>query len=156
MVEHIQVNPTYSGPTILELSTVMADVQGTVEVKWQGSKEERAALQKFADRKFVLFVSDLPAMERAATTLGRALVFDNALLATALTSLTSRKAYNWRSFTEGIGTAVTRSLLTRLSAGALRKGVTPRIANIASECIIDNVNPVDADVLLRLKVLRGD
>lgn len=156
MVEQIQVNPSYSGPTILELSAVLADVQGTIEVKWQGSKEERAVLKKFAERKFVLYVPDLPAMERAATTLGRSFVFDNALLATALTSLTSRKAYNWRSFSEGIGTAITRSLLTRLSAGALRKGVTPTIANIASECIIDNVNPVDADVLLRLRVLRGD
>jgi hypothetical protein len=95
-------------------------------------------------------------MERAATALGQPYVFDTGLLATALTSLTSRKAYNWRAFSEGVGTAITRSLITRLSAGAIRKGVTPRLANIASECLIEGINPIDADVLLRLRVLRGD
>ena len=156
MVEAIQVNPNYSGPSILELNSVMDDVQGTVEVRWQGTREERVALQRNSARKFILFVPDLPAMERAATALGRLLAFDNALLAAALTSLTSRKAYNWRQFSDDVGTAMTRSILTRLSAGALRKGVTPKIANVASECLIEGVNPIDADVLLRLRHLRGD
>ena len=155
MVE-IHVNPTYSGPTLLELAPIMDDVQGTVEVRWNGTKEERTLLGKFPGRAVRLMVPDLPAMERAATTLGLPYGFDTALLTTALTSLTSRKAYNWRSFSDSVGTNLTRSILTRLSAGAIRKGVTPRLANIASECLIEGINPIDADVLLRLRVLRGD
>lgn len=155
MVE-LRINPQYSGPTILELDSIIADVQGAVEVRWQGTKAEYSTLEHYPKRVFILHVQDLPAMERAATALGQPYVFDTGLLATALTSLTSRKAYNWRAFSEGVGTAITRSLITRLSAGAIRKGVTPRLANIASECLIEGINPIDADVLLRLRVLRGD
>lgn len=152
----IKVSPEYSGPTILELESLIADVQGVIEVRWQGSKAECLALEKYPQRMFILNVQDMSAMERTATALGQPYVFETSLLATALTSLTSRKAYNWRSFSDGVGTAVTRSLLTRISAGAIRKGVIPRLANIASECLIESVNPIDADVLLRLRVLRGD
>jgi hypothetical protein len=152
----IKVNPSYAGPSILELAPVLADVQDPVEVRWQGTKAEYRVLENCNRHKFILHVSDLAAMERAATMLGNSFTFETALLATALSSLNSRKAYNWRAFSEGVGTAVTRSLLIRLSAGAIRKGVIPRMANIASECILDNVNPIDADVLLRLRVLRGN
>jgi hypothetical protein len=152
----IKVNPSYAGPTILELASVLADVQGPVDVRWQGTRAEYHALENCNGRLFVLHVQDLAAMERAATALGNPYTFETSLLATALSSLTSRKAYNWRAFSDGVGTAVTRSLLTRLSAGAIRKGLIPRMANIASECIIEGTNPIDADVLLRLRVLRGD
>jgi len=125
-------------------------------VRWQGTKAEYRALETCNDHKFILHVQDLAAMERAATALGNPYTFETALLATALTSLTSRKAYNWRVFSDGVGTAVTRSLLTHLSAGAIRKGMMWGGAIIASECILENVNPIDADVLLRLRVLRGN
>jgi hypothetical protein len=156
MVDKISINPQYSGPTILELDAVVADIQGAVEVRWQGTKAEYAALDRHPKRTFILHVQDLPAYDSAATRLGLRYVFDAALLANAFTALTSRKAYNWRSFVDGVGTAVTRSLITRISAGAIRKGKTPRLAIIASECLIESVNPIDADVLLRLRVLRGD
>lgn len=152
----IRINPTFNGPTILELTSILADVQGTVEVRWQGTRAEYTALEQNPKRAFILHVQDLPAMERAATALGQPFTFDTSLLAIALTSLTSRKAYNWRTFSDSLGIAVTRSLITRLSAGAIRKGKTPIIANIAAECLIEGVNPVDADILLRLRVLRGD
>jgi hypothetical protein len=156
MVE-LRVNPEFHGPTILELDSVIANVQGPVEVRWQGTKAEYAALERYPRNKFVLYVPDLPGMERAATVLGQPYILDTALLVTAHSSLASRKAYNWRAFSEGVGTAITRSILTRLSAGAIRLGKPPRfLAKIASECIIEGVNPIDADVLLRLRYLRGN
>ncbi len=150
----IKIDSTYAGPTILELDAIIADVQGVVEVRWQGTKAEYVTLEHYPKRAFILHVQDLPAMERAATALGQPYAFDASLLATTFTSLTSRKAYNWRSFVDGIGVTLTRSLITRISAGAIRKGTTPRLAKIASECILENVNPIDADVLLRLRVLQ--
>lgn len=154
MVE-ILINPKFFGPSILELDPVLVDVQGIVEVKWHGTKEERAVLHKHEDRSFRLMVTDLPAMERAATALGLPLKFETALLTAALTSLTSRKAYNWRNFvSEEFNPVIARSIVTRLAAGAVRKGMTPSLALIASECLIDGVNAVDADVLLRLRELQ--
>lgn len=155
MVELV-INPKFFGPSILELDPVLGDVQGTVEVKWHGTKEERAVLHKYEDRVFRLMVPDLPAMERAASALGVPLKFETALLTAALTSLTSRKAYNWRAFSDEMGPSITRSILTRLSAGAIRKGIIPKMANVASEVIIEGINPIDADVLLRLRAMQRE
>lgn len=156
MVE-LRVNPEFHGPTILELDSVIANVQGPVEVRWQGTKAEYAALERYPRNKFVLYVPDLPGMERAATVLGQPYILDTALLVTAHSSLASRKAYNWRNLiNDSFGPIIARGIIVRLAAGAIRLGKPPRfLAKIASECLLDGVNAIDADVLLRLRYLRG-
>jgi len=156
MVE-IRITPAFNGPTILELAAVLSEIQGTVDVRWQGTRAEYSALGHHPKRQFILHVQDTGAMERAATVLGNPFTFDTALLATALSSLNSRKAYNWRSFVSDnyLGSVISRGLITRIAAGAIRKGVIPLLADIATECLLDNVNAIDADVLLRLRVMRG-
>ena len=151
MVE-IQINPDFKGPTILELEPILGDIQGTPQVRWQGTRAEFLTLEQHP-RKFILHVPDITAMEKTATMLGNEYTFDSAILQQAFQALTGRQA-SWRSFCEGVGPAVTRSLLIRISARAIRKGQGQIHAKIASESLIEGVNPIDADILLRIRVLK--
>jgi hypothetical protein len=77
------------------------------------------------------------------------------LLNDAKLALNRRKLYNWRGFTSDVGLPAARMVLTKLAADSIRKGDNPKLAPIVKDCLLGGVSPVDADVLLRLKVLQG-
>jgi hypothetical protein len=146
----------FHGPTILEFGDSIENVTDeVVELRWTNTRAEFVALERY-DRKFRLYVEDQAAMEKAATMLGHPLHIEPRLLENAKTSLTRRKTYDWRNFTETVGPTMTRSVILKLAADAVRKGKTPKLADIAGRLQLSSMSPIDADVLLRLKVLVGE
>jgi len=152
----IVVDSKFSGPKLIDLEPVIDMIAGPIEARWTNSKTDQAILEQYRERSFKLYVEDLTMMERTATSLGLNYVLDLGVYQSALAALIHQKVSNWRAFAEGVGTSVSRSLLTRLSADSVRKGDRPRLAAIATECVLDGINPCDADVLLRLSAMRGD
>lgn len=152
----IVVQPKYTGPSLFEIEPVIDLIKGIVNVRWTNTKIEQAILERYRTRNFNLYVEDLSLMERTANALGLNYVLDLMTFETAKAALLYPKTANWRAFTEGVGSSVARSFITRLSADSVRKGGRPRLAAIAAECVLDSINPCDADVLLRLSAMRGD
>jgi hypothetical protein len=153
----IVIDPKYDGPTILNWGIASRDVEDEfVEVRWGNTKQELTQLERLPDCNFRLFVPDAAAQERAAATLGDDIQLDQAVISTAKLALNTRKTYDWRNFLEGKPLSLTRSILTKISADALRKGRPSALADLVGDFALENgINPIDADVLLRLRVLRG-
>jgi hypothetical protein len=152
------VNPEQfeCGVTILELEPNIENVTADViDVRWLNSKPELQALTRMSHKNFRLFVKDGFALEKTRLALGQPIEIDSSVLNSAKIALNRKKLYNWRGFTQEIGLGISRSILTRISAEAIRRGESPNIAMVAKSCLLDGVNPIDADVFLRLKVLKG-
>jgi len=150
----IVIDPKYDGPTILDHGTARYVEDEFVEVRWGNTKQELAHLERLSDCNFRLFVPDTAAQERAATSLGDDIQLDQTVILTARLALNTRKTYDWRNFLTGKPVSLTRSILTKMSADALRKGRPTALADLAGDFASENgINPIDADVLLRLRVL---
>jgi hypothetical protein len=153
----IVINPEYNGPTILDWGTSSRNVEDEfVEVKWENTRQEINQLESLSDCNFRLFVPDTDAQERAAISLEEDLDLSITLMASAKLALNARKAYDWRNFTDDKPLPLTRNILARMTADTLRKGKEPVLAQFAGDFASENgINPIDADVLLRLQVLKG-
>jgi len=153
----IVIDPKYEGPTIIQWGTSSRNVEDEfVEVSWGNTKQEIVQLERLSDCNFRLHVPDAEAQERAAVSLDDSLQLDSVVMATAKQALNTRKSYDWRNFSDGKPISLTRSILTKMSADTLRSGKEPVLAQFAGDFASDNgINPIDADVLLRLQVLRG-
>jgi hypothetical protein len=145
----------FDGPTIIDLAPILHLIEGTVNVHWMNSHAEQILIEKHRGRDFLLHVDNLTIMEKSATALGLNYVLDSNVYQSGLAALIHQKIANWRAFTEGVGSSVSRSILTRLSADSIRKGGRPRLAAIAAESVLENMNPIDADVLLRIAALNA-
>lgn len=151
----LTIRQDFNGPTILELEPVLAEIQGIIEIRWEGTQAELVALRRHRDRHFNLIVADIQAMERAATATGTNLNLDPAFVESVKLALISRKGNNWRMMADDMGPGVTRALVTKLSADSIRRGNKPKLARITTEVICDGINGLDAEILLRLRNLRG-
>lgn len=153
----IVIDPQYEGPTILEWGTSSRNVEDEfVEVSWGNTKQEIVQLEHLSDCNFRLFVHDAEAQERAASSLDDGIQLDCVIMATAKQALNARKSYDWRNFSDGKPISLTRSILTRMSADALRNGKESVLTQFAGDFASETgINPIDADVLLRLRVLKG-
>lgn len=151
----VQLSNEFLGPNILELAPVLDNIQGVIEVFWENSKAEIHTLKQHPDRSFILMCRDVALAERTAATLGVSFQLDVKIVEEGLTALLSRKNYNWRPFSEEVGTSTTGCVVTKLTANNIRSGGRPKLAPIAADIIHAGVNPVDADVLLRIRAMRG-
>jgi|SRR5208282_628849 len=153
----IVINPEYAGPTILDWGVSSRTVEDKfVEVRWGNTKQEINQLERLSDCNFRLFVPDKAAQDKAALSLGDDVQLDQTTINTAKLALNARKSYDWRGFSDGKPTSLTRSILTRMSADALRKGRESVLADLVGDFALEGgINPIDADVLLRLRVLKG-
>lgn len=152
----IVIDPQYNGPTILEWGISSRNVEDEfVEVLWGNTKQEIVQLECLQDCNFRLFVPDAEARERAAASLDSDVQLDGVIMATAKQALNARKSYDWRNFSNDKPISLTRSILTKMSADALRNGREPILAQFAGDFACETgINPIDADVLLRLQVLK--
>ncbi len=150
---NIAVQPEFHGPSIVDLEPVLDLIDGVVDVRWTNSKPEQTILEQHRNRNFLLLVEDLSLMEHTATALGLRYVLDLGISQSALAALVYQKTANWRAFAEGVSSSVCRSLITRLSADVARKGNHSNLAIIATECQLDGISPIDADVLLRISYM---
>lgn len=148
-----KVAPDFHGPTLPELQSVLVDLPDPVEVRWTGSRQDLVALERSASRILILVVPDAEAMERATWVLGVGLTMSPADYDATRASLVNRDQQTWRTRVDDLGHARGTMLLCKLVADALRAGRKqgPTITGIARECVLDRLDPVDADVLLRLR-----
>lgn len=150
------VNPSYRGVTLVELAPCLEEVTAEViEVRWTDSKAEYAILERYPERNFRLYVRDTQMMERVATVLGTPVELDKQTIDAAKEAIIGTKTYDWRNFTTEHGQAVARGALIKVAANSIRAGKRTKIAKVAADCVLDELNPTDADVLLRLRILRG-
>ena len=139
----------------IEPSMVNISPDETIEVRWENSKQERATLERHKNRKFLLYVPDLQACERATNSLEIPSNLDKNLVGDARIALTNKKLYNWRDFSREKGVTVTKNLVLKLAADEIRLGKKPKLAYVAKDMFLDGITPSNADTLLRLRVLRG-
>lgn len=150
----IVVDPAFNGPNILDLEFSLSEISAPmVDVRWTNTKPEFYVFQKYKGKKsFRLHVADLGQQERASAFLGKSLPLDKSIIERGKHSINSG---NWREYANELGASVTRSVVTKIAADAIREGRTVKLAKVASDCQTRNINPVDADVLFRLRVLQG-
>lgn len=144
-------------PSLIDIEPSMVNISPdeTLEVRWENSKPERIALERHKNRKFLLYVPDIQASERTASSLEIPLSLDKNLVGDARVALTNKKLYNWRDFSREKGVMVTRNILLKLAADEIRLGNKPKLAYVAKDVFLDGVAPSNADTLLRLRLLRG-
>jgi len=150
-VIEITIDSEFKGPSILELQSSIPHIEAgiVIDVKWSNTKPEFYLLQKLKhSHKFCLHVVDLQAMERAASFLGQTLKLDTSIIEKGKRSLNST---GWRDYASELGTAVARSVMTKIAADNVRRGNRVNFISVARDTLLDGINPVDADVLFRLR-----
>lgn len=126
----------------------------TIEVRWENSRQEQVALKRHQNRKFLLYVPDIQACERAVGVLELPLTLDKNLIGDARLALTNRKLYNWREFSKEKGATVAKNVLLKLAADEIRSGNKPKLASVAKNMFLDGISPTNADTLLRLRIFQ--
>ena len=155
MIE-VAVDPRFYGPSILELEPILDDIQEKViKVKWLNSRQEQFVLDRHKHLSFLLYVVDLSTMDKVSAQFGIPCKMDANLVASARDALLNIQLYDWRQFSGSQGAGMSRSLVTRVAADAIRLGKKPKLAYVAKNLLLDSISPSDADVLVRLRVLRG-
>jgi hypothetical protein len=149
----IRTDPSFTGPTLVELEPILDDLTGKVQARWMGSKTEQVILTRHPSLDFILWVPDTPALERASNLLGVGVTLDSSTIMTAQQSLISKKAYNWRPLVNDFGVPAANLCLLRITSDAVRRGKRPNLVKVMTECVLDGVSTIDADVLLRLRSL---
>lgn len=147
----INIDTEFKGPSILELESSIPHISAEVviDVRWTNTKPEFYLLQKLKhSHKFCLHVADLQAQERAASFLGQALKLETSIIEKGKRSLNSS---GWRDYASELGTAVARSVMTKIAADNVRRGNRVNFISVARDTLLDGINPVDADVLFRLR-----
>jgi hypothetical protein len=141
-------------PSLQEIEPSMVNISPdeTIEVRWDNSRQEQVALERHRNRKFLLYVPDLQACERATGVLELPLTLGKNLIGDARLALTNKKLYNWREFSKDKGTTVTKNILLKIAADEIRNGNRPKLAGLAKDMFLDGVSPTNADTLLRLRI----
>lgn len=148
----LRVDKEFAGPTLCDLEPVLGDLPDPVEVRWTASKRDYLGYERHGAREIHMVVPDLDTLERTIWALGGHLELSDEDLQAAKTALTSKSDQTWRVRVDGLGTTRGTLLLMKVMADSLRAGrKAPAAISIARDCILQGVNPADADVLLRLR-----
>lgn len=152
-VERVVVDDEDHHLTLSELDPVLEDIKDPVEVHWSGSKEDLLLWEKWRERTFVLYVPSASAADRARWVTGTPLDLPPAEVESAKKDISARTGSAWRARAAEIGSARGVLLLASVTGGSIRAGKNPRSTlSVVSDCLFRGVNPVDLDVLLRLRV----
>lgn len=148
-MKKMRIDPLYTGPTIVEMESLLPLSNDPIEVRWENTKPEIRLLRQHPDRAVTLVVRDLSVMERTATTLGMAYVLHRELIEDANKAL---RDGTWREFAARQGPQVARSVALRLLALNLRAGRQPgKFRRLVEETLFENTAPVDLDTLRGLQ-----
>lgn len=148
----LRVDKEFAGPTLCDLEPILDELEGPVEVRWTGSKRDYLAYERHGAREVLMVVPDVETLERTIWVLGGHLELSEDDLQAAKSALTSRSEQTWRTRVDALGPTRGTLLLTKVMADSLRSGKkAPAALSIALDCILQGVNPADADVLLRLR-----
>lgn len=159
MLPEFKVAPEFKGPALSELLPILPDIPAdiAVEARWGGLKQDYIALEKAGDRKLVLVVPDAETQERTLWSLGGALPIKPEELETARRDLgTPALNVNWRVRLMELGHSRGTMLLCKIMSSGILAGrrSRPETVAIARECLLDHLDPTDADVLMRLRAAQ--
>ena len=153
MIIMVRVDPNYCGPTLAELGSTVQDIpDDPLPVRWEGTREEARLVGRLrGSRNIVVYVPCLADMATAACALGAPLQVEGKKAMEARDALASRKLlYDWKRYSGEAGPAASKALVVRLAADAVRQGMRPKLARIATDVLQGRANPMDADVLMRI------
>lgn len=142
----------FDGPNLAELEPILAEIPDPIEARWDATPKEFDLLTLLGDRRVVLFVKDVYAVDKLTIHLGAPINLDPGLVAKGKSALAQQMATGWRELCEGLGHTRSTLLLTKVVADSVRSGKTPKVVSVAEDVILKGVSPADADVLLRLRV----
>jgi hypothetical protein len=143
----IRIEKGYSGPTLEELGSLANE--GPIDVRWLGSARELSAITSLTVQQITLVVEDIPAYERASTSLGLKYTFPPTMLDNCRNLISSRTSgHEWRKFAGIQGPQVVRGVMTESSVSGLLKGFKPALGSMLSKCWLEGLNIVDIDVLM--------
>ena len=148
----VEVDPGFCGPSLRELGTTVRDIpDDPLRVRWEGTREEAAAVGALrGSREVVIVAPDPEGMATAAFALGAAIQVEGARAAAAAVALADRRSYDWRAHSSAAGPALSRALVVKLGADAVRQGKRPRVARVAVDVLQGRASAADADLLIRL------
>lgn len=153
MTPEFRVDPAFNGPSLAELLPILDDLQDPVDIKFLGTRADYLTLERAPARQFVLVVPDTEVRGKATGRLGGSLHVTKEDFALLKKALTSRKdTLDWRLRVGAMGREVGTLLLCKIVSSALQAGKNPRAAvDVARDCVLRRTDPVDADVILRLR-----
>lgn len=158
MIPPFRIDPEFHGPTLAELMPILEDISwdnsGPLEVRWTGSPADYLGLERARLRKLLLVVPDLNTQERTIWNLDGELAMAPAEVETTMKTLfVKANQADWRKRLGSLNYARGTMLLCRIVSDTLKQGTKIRSGTvaIARECLLDHINPMDADVLLRLR-----
>jgi len=152
MEVRVEVDPTFCGPTLAELGGTVQDIpDDPLPVRWEGTREEARLVGNLrGSRNVVVYVPCLADMATAACALGAPLQVEGKKAMEARDALASRKLYDWKRYSGEAGPAASKALVVRLAADAVRQGMRPKLARIATDVLQGRASPMDADILMRI------
>lgn len=148
----IHIDPAFAGPTLLEMSYLIEEGTGPIEVRWGNTRQEIRLVRKLRSRVVTLVVNDLVEMHRAATTVGTKFAFDASVKGNAVRALNDKQVSNWREFATKVGFDTARGTLVALASDAIQNRKNPKLFRaVVDTCLFEDVAAIDADVLLGLR-----
>ena len=150
----IVVDEDFSGPPLEDLLPVLDELSDPVEVSWEGTSAELRLYERNENRTFLFMVKDNKVLDRTLWALGGSIPLTPEEITASKTALTNRNSQDWRSGMESLGYIRGMLVLTKLTGDSLRSGKKPiAIARTAIDCL-RGVNPLDADLLIRLRTSK--
>ena len=151
----VVVDGAFAGPPIADLLPVLDVLPDPIEVRWEGTPLELHAYETHKGRAFQFMVKDTKVLDKTLWALGGSVPLTDGEADTARTALVTRSGLDWRSSLEDQGYIRGMLTLTKLVGDSLRSGKQPAAAcRVAIDCLIGGVNPVDADLLMRLRTKK--
>jgi len=135
----------------------MVDLPHEIEVRWGGTKGELLLLEKWesSDRTFTLYVKNQDLHDKTCSSVGGILSIPLETVEQGKKTLASKKEQSWRGMIGDMSQVKANTILTRIVSNAIQNGKKPRACvSIIHDCLHNGVNPLDADVLLRLRSER--
>lgn len=150
------VDPDYMGPTLRELLPILGDLPQPIEIRWLGTPEDNRLYTRHNNLMFSFIAPNCEVAEKALWAHGGSLNLPPEDFEAARKALSSRNSSSWRITSDGLGHARSMLLLTKVVGDAIRSGKKPNVSTIATiDCLFNKVNPIDVDVLIRLRSSQG-
>lgn len=151
----VEISSKFAGPNACEILSIAESVP-SIKCRYAFSLAERKAVESLlhSSKDVVLVVSTDDEADRVCYQFGLPLAhLSDEHMHEGKAALTSRKNQMWRTFVKEHGKS--QSTLIRAVADSIRNGNVPKAtASIVSDVINLGINPIDADVLLRLRSRR--
>lgn len=148
----IRVETEFPGLSLLEMQSILPLGEEPIEARWENSRAEIDLARQYAHRDITLVVKDAHVMERTATMLGVSYAHDSKVQDRGVRSLNSPDN-DWRDFAMEVGPVLSRSMMVRSCATALRKRTQAErhLQKVLIESLLDNTSPMEVGLLWALR-----